>query len=187
MSAIINLFRKSQKNQIPEQIPIKIEQKDSFKVLEDISNANYKNKLFCCPKCKQKAILTLNPKDFTISYNCQNNHNMSNINYITFYNDKNYIKNQSEIYCQQCKIEKLDYNSYLSCNTCHTKLCVNCINKHKYIYSHNNYGIVDNSKNKCSKHDVDISQYCKKCKENLCVFCLKKMKKMSIIIMMKIY
>ena len=175
MSAIINLFRKSHKIPIQSQSPVKIKPKDSFKSIEGLDD-NYltKNKVFCCPKCKQKAILTLNPKNFTVSYDCQNNHNQSNINYITFYNDKNYVKYQSDIICQQCKIEKLNYNNYLCCNNCHFKLCNNCIIKHKYIYSHNNYRIVDNSTNKCSKHDVDISHYCKKCKENLCVFCLKK-------------
>ena len=50
----------------------------------------------------------------------------------------------------------------------------NCILKHKLEYSHDNFGIIDDSLNKCPKHFIDISQYCKTCKINLCTFCLQK-------------
>ena len=149
----------------------KEEKKESFETIKDenIKNENY----FCCSKCRQRILISLNPTNFSLSYNCQNNHKESNIKYNKFYSE-NYINKQLELLCQQCKQEKLNYNNILSCNTCHIQLCANCILKHKFVYSHTNFGIIDNSLNKCSKHNIDISQYCKTCKKNLCVFCLKK-------------
>ena len=149
----------------------KEEGKESFETIKDdnIKNENY----FCCSKCRQRILISLNPINFSLSYSCQNNHKESNIKYNKFYND-NYINKPQELLCQQCKQEKLNYNNILSCNTCHIQLCANCILKHKFVYSHTNFGIIDNSLNKCSKHNIDISQYCKTCKNNLCVFCLQK-------------
>ena len=149
----------------------KEEKKESFETIkdDDIKNENY----FCCSKCRQRILISLNPINFSLSYNCQNNHKESNIKYNKFYSE-NYINKLNELLCQQCKQEKLNYNNILSCNTCHIQLCANCILKHKFVYSHTNFGIIDNSLNKCSKHNIDISQYCKTCQNNLCVFCMKK-------------
>ena len=149
----------------------KEERKESYGTIKDESkkNENY----FCCSKCRQRILISLNPINFSLSYNCQNNHKESNIKYNKFYSE-NYINKQLELLCQQCKQEKLNYNNILSCNTCHIQLCENCILKHKNEYSHTNFGIINNSLNKCSKHNIDISQYCKTCKNNLCVFCLQK-------------
>lgn len=108
-----------------------------------------------------------------VTYNCPNNHKKEKIQYNKFYNEK-YISKKPEILCQQCKQEKLNYNNILSCNTCQTQLCTDCILKHKFLYSHTNFGIIDNSINKCNQHNIDISQYCKTCKNNLCVFRIKK-------------
>ena len=144
---------------------------NTFKTIEDdLTNEKY----FCCPKCKQRISIVLNPENFSLSYNCQNNHKESNINYNIFYKNKNFVCQEPELFCQQCKKEKLLHNNLLSCSTCHLQLCINCILNHKYLYSHNNFGISDNSINKCKKHEIDISQYCKTCNKNLCVFCLKK-------------
>ena len=167
MSSLVSLFKKTEKvskNQVPAP------QNINFKTIEE----NLDNdKFFSCPKCKDRISIILNPANFVLSYKCKNNHIESNINYSNFYSEK-YISHPLEIFCQLCKKEKLQSNNILSCNTCHLQLCINCILKHKLLYTHNNYSIVDNSINKCAKHEIDISQYCKTCRKNLCVFCLKK-------------
>ena len=162
-----SLFKKKERN--IKNPPLEI--KNIVKVKEDNS---LNNKYFCCPKCKEKISISLNSDNFSLSYNCKNNHKESNINFNNFYNNKIYINHQPEIFCQQCKNEKLENNNILICNTCNIHLCISCILKHKSIYSHGNFGMIDNSINKCSQHNIDISQYCKTCKKNLCVFCLKK-------------
>ena len=85
--------------------------------LETIKNENY----FCCSKCRQRILISLNPNDFSLSYKCQNNHEEPNIKYNKFYNE-NYINKQLELLCQQCKQEKLNYNNILTCKTCHIQL-----------------------------------------------------------------
>jgi len=146
------------------------ERKESFETIKDenIKNENY----FCCPKCRQRILISLNPNNFSLSYICQKNHKESNIKYNNFYNE-NYIYKQLDFLCQQCK-QKLNYNNILSCNICHIQLCSKCILKHINEYSHTNFGIINNSLNKCSKHNIDISLYCKTCKNNLCAFCMQK-------------
>jgi len=163
--SFISFFKKK------KSVEKKEERIESFETVKDdnIKTENY----FCCSKCRQRILISLNPINFSLSYSCQNNHKESNIKYNKFYNE-NHINKQPELLCQQCKQEKLNYNNILSCNTCHIQLCANCILNHKFLYSHTNFGIIDNSLNKCSKHNIDISQYCKTCKNNLCVFCLQK-------------
>ena len=167
MSSLISLFKKNK-----EKSDKNPKDNNSFKTIEGEDSLN--DKFFCCPKCNQRITISLNPSNFSLSYNCINNHTESNINYNNFYNNKKYINNIPEFLCKECKTEKLNNNNMFTCNSCQFQLCVNCIIKHKFIYSHTNFGIIDNSINKCPKHNIDISQYCKTCKENLCVFCLKK-------------
>ena len=167
MSSLISLFKKNK-----EKSDIDSKEKSTFKTIEEEDSLN--DKFFCCPKCNQRILISLNPLDFSLSYSCKNNHTESNINYNNFYNNKKYINHSPEILCKECKTEKLNHNNILTCNSCQFQLCVNCIIKHKFIYSHTNFAIIDNNINKCPKHNIDISQYCKTCKENLCVFCLKK-------------
>ena len=167
MSSLMSLFKKTEKNSKNQPAA---PQNINFKTIDgNLDNDKY----FSCPTCKERISIILNPTNFSLSYNCKNNHKESNINYSNFYKDK-YISKAPEIFCQLCKKEKLQSNNILSCNTCHLQLCINCILKHKFLYIHNNYSIIDNSINKCTKHEIDISQYCKTCHKNLCVFCLKK-------------
>ena len=164
MTSFMSFFKKTERilnNQPPHQ------------TLKTIDGNLHDDKFFACPKCKQRISIKLNPTNLSLSYTCKNNHKESNINFNNFYSDK-YISHTPEILCQQCKIEKLPSNSIFSCNICQFKLCADCILKHKFIYNHKNYGIIDNTNNKCYKHDVDVSQYCNTCQQNLCVFCLKK-------------
>ena len=166
MKSITSLFNNKQKDNNGSN-------SENNNYLKAIDNDILNNKFFCCPKCKKKISISLNPANFSLSYNCQNAHKESNISYNFFYKEKKYTNNIPDIFCQQCKNQKLEHNKILSCTTCHFQLCLDCIMKHKNIYSHNSYGISDNSINKCQKHKIDISHYCKTCKENLCVFCLK--------------
>ena len=146
----------------------KINQKDKT------NNITSDNNYFCCPKCKEKILISLNPSNFSVSYNCENNHNETNLDYNFFYN-KRYINSNNEILCQQCKKVKLNNNKIIVCNNCNIKLCSTCLIKHKNNYKqHKNFGIIYNSVKKCPKHDIDISQYCETCKKNLCTFCSSK-------------
>ena len=164
MTSFMSFFKKTEKN---------LKNQPTEQTLKTI-DANFDDdKFFACPKCKQRISIKLNPTNLSLSYTCKNNHKESNINFNNFYSEK-YISHPPEILCQQCKKEKLPSNGVFSCNTCQFKLCSDCILKHKYIYNHTNFGIIDNTNNKCTKHDIDISQYCNTCQQNLCVFCLKK-------------
>ena len=160
-----------------------------FKKTEDILNKKkkinhrdeikYNNKnldkddYFCCPKCKERILISLNPENFSLSYDCENNHKETNLDYNIFYQNR-YINKLSNRICQQCKKEKLNNNKTINCNICNMKLCGTCIIQHKNMYKHNNFGLIYNSIKKCSIHDLDVSQFCKSCKKNLCTFCLKK-------------
>ena len=132
-----------------------------------------KEHYFCCPKCKEKLLISLNPSNFSLNYHCENENNGTNIDYYSFCQNK-YINRNSNIFCQQCKKEKLKINKIIVCNVCNMKLCGNCILQHKSMYKHYNFGIINNSIQKCPKHYLDISQFCKTCKKNLCTFCVKK-------------
>ena len=169
MKNIISLFTKAGPNSTKYT---KINQKDEFKFnsIDHTILKNDENPYFCCPKCKESILISLNPLNFTLSYNCKNNHKENNLDYNIFYSQR-YIKNNYNKSCQKCKKEKLDKNKIINCNICNMKLCEICILKHKNIY-HNNLGLISISPQKCFKHDIDISQFCKTCRENLCNFCL---------------
>lgn len=145
----------------------KINQKDETKF------NNTKDNFFCCPRCKERILIALNPSNFSLSYNCENNHKETNIDYCNFYQNR-YINGHTNKYCQQCKKEKLSNNKTINCNICKMKLCGTCIVQHQKMYNHKNFGLTYNSIKKCPIHDLDISQFCKTCKKNLCTFCLKK-------------
>ena len=148
----------------------KLNQYEQIKNPED--NESNNNDYFCCPKCKERILISLNPSNFTVSYNCENNHEETHLDYNFFYNNR-YI-NKNSLICQQCKKEKINNNKIIICSVCNMKLCGICILKHKNTYKHNNFGLIYNSVKKCSKHDLDISQFCKTCQKNLCTFCVKK-------------
>ena len=134
-----------------------------------------KNNFFSCPRCDERILITLNPINFSLSYNCENNHEERNLDYNIFYQNR-YINGNSKKVCQQCKKEKLNNNKTIYCTFCNMKLCGTCIVNHKNIYKHNNFGLLYNSVKKCLIHDIDISLYCKTCNKNLCSFCVKKNK-----------
>ena len=150
-----------------------INHKEDIKYINN--NKFNKDDFFCCPKCKERIIITLNPSNFSLSYNCENNHTETNLDYCTFYQNK-YINRNTNRFCQQCNKEKLSNNKTINCSICNMKLCGACILQHKKMYKHNNFGLIYNSIKKCSLHDLDISQFCKTCKKNLCTFCLKNNK-----------
>ena len=133
-----------------------------------------KDRFFCCPKCKERILISLNPSNFSLNYNCDNDHEETNLDYNSFYQSK-YINRESNRYCQQCKKEKLNINKIINCNICNMKVCGACVLKHKKIYKHDNFEIIYNNLiKKCPKHHLDISMFCNTCKENLCLFCVKK-------------
>ena len=134
-----------------------------------------KNNFFSCPKCDERILIALNPINFSLSYNCENNHEERNLDYNIFYQNR-YINGNKNKLCQQCKKEKLNINKTIYCTICNMKLCGTCMLNHKNIYKHNNFGLMYNSIKKCNKHYMDISLYCKTCNKNLCSFCAKKNK-----------
>ena len=161
---MISLFKKTEEILSKKK---KINQKEEMKL------NNNKDNFFCCPRCKERILISLNPSNFSLSYNCENNHKETNLDYCNFYQNR-YINGHSNKYCQQCKKEKLNNNKTINCNICKMKLCGTCILQHQKMYNHKNFGLIYNSIKKCSIHDLDVSQFCKTCKKNLCTFCLKK-------------
>ena len=161
---MISLFKKTEEILSKKK---KINQKEEMKL------NNNKDNFFCCPRCKERILISLNPSNFSLSYNCENNHKETNLDYCNFYQNR-YINGHSNKYCQQCKKEKLNNNKTINCNICKMKLCGTCIVQHQKMYNHKNFGLTYNSIKKCPIHDLDISQFCKTCKKNLCTFCLKK-------------
>ena len=149
--------------------------KTKINKLHENKTAFNKNNFFSCPRCDERILITLNPINFSLSYNCENNHEERNLDYNIFYQNR-YINGNSKKVCQQCKKEKLNNNKTIYCTFCNMKLCGTCIVNHKNIYKHNNFGLSYNSVKKCLLHDIDISLYCKTCNKNLCSFCVKKNK-----------
>ena len=149
--------------------------KDYIKIYSN-DKPSFNNDYFYCPKCKERVLITLNPSNFNLSYNCENNHKEYNIDYNIFYNKK-YIHNNSDNICQICKKENLDNKQIIKCTNCNKKLCEICIMQHKNIYNHNNFELLMNiTTKKCIIHNMDISHLCKTCNKNMCIFCLKKNK-----------
>ena len=161
---MMSLFKKT------EEI---LSKKKTINQKEEMKLNNNKDNFFCCPRCRERILISLNPSNFSLSYNCENNHKETNLDYCNFYQNR-YINGNSKKYCQQCKKEKLNNNKTINCNICKMKLCGTCILHHQKMYNHKNFGLIYNSIKKCSIHDLDISQFCKTCKKNLCTFCLKK-------------
>ena len=150
---------------------------DIFSKKKKLNNENKisltKNNFFSCPKCDERILITLNPINFSLSYNCLNNHEERNLDYNIFYQNR-YINGNSIKLCQQCKREKLNINKIIYCTICNMKLCSACILNHKKDYKHNNFSLMYNFIKKCAKHDIDFSAFCKNCKKNLCSLCIKK-------------
>ena len=166
MSILISLSKKTEKI-LKRAKKTQIIEEDNIQ-----SNNTINNDYFCCPKCKERILIKLNPENFSLSYNCENNHKESNIDYNNFYN-KRYIYKNSNIFCQQCNKEKLNNIKKIKCSICNKTLCTNCIIKHKAQTKHNNYEIINDSFKKCLIHNIDISMFCKTCQKNICIFCLK--------------
>ena len=78
--SLISFFKKKGK------VENKEERKESFESIKDEKIKN--EKYFCCSKCRQRILISLNPNNFSLSYNCQNNHKESNIKYNKFYSEK---------------------------------------------------------------------------------------------------
>ena len=168
MKNLITLFKKT------EEI---LTRKKKINQNEDKENITIDNSYFCCPRCRERILITLNPKNFTVSYKCKNNHQETKLDYNLFYNDR-YINKINDIFCGKCKTEKLN-NKIIKCNICNINLCEACVFKHKKEFKHDNFGFNNNLINKCPKHDFDISQYCETCEKNLCSFCLQKNEKVQ--------
>ena len=149
----------------------KVNQNEGSK-FSDINGKN-ENDYFCCPKCKERILISLDPLNYSLSYICENKHEETKIDYNFFYSN-NYIYSNSSIFCQQCNKEKLNKNKFISCSKCNMKICNTCIIKHRNLNKHNNYNIIYNSIKKCSKHDNDITHFCKTCHKNLCLSCVQK-------------
>ena len=168
MKNLITLFKKT------EELLTK---KKKINQNEDKENITTDKNYFCCPKCKEGILISLNPKNFTVSYKCKNNHQETKLDYNLFYNDR-YISKNNDLFCDKCKKEKLN-NKIIKCNVCNINLCEICIIKHNKENKHNNFLVNNDLINKCPEHDIDISQFCKTCEKNLCSFCLQKGEKMK--------
>ena len=139
--------------------------KDNNKNIIYYPTCNYK-------KCNGLLNLTINPNNFSISYNCQNNknHDRSCIYFKTF--EKYYLEKEENFTCINCSnIEKNQIFQCLDCEKMHSNsnFCTFCLfkdcekNNHKNFISYNKY--------KCKIHHMDFSDYCKNCKKNICIKC----------------
>ena len=82
MKNLISLFKKT------EAI---LTNKRKINQIKEIDNILNDNSHFCCPRCKEQILITFNPNNFSVSYNCINNHKETNLDYNIFYNER-YIK-----------------------------------------------------------------------------------------------
>ena len=128
-----------------------------------------------CRECKGLLSFKIQPINFTIEFECENdrNHNKNNIYFKTF--ERFYLKEKDILQCSTCKIN-LENSEYFNCDICKNNFCCKCfiediqMNGHKNIINNNYY----NHNNKCLIHHYEFIEYCLNCKTNICILCIKK-------------
>ena len=126
-----------------------------------------KSNYIICPKCKEKAKISVD-ENYQISlYECKNGHKKSGILLKEF--EETQLIDESKIKCDACKKEKKsDNTNFFSCCTCKLNLCPKCKNKHDKEHLIVNYNDKDFY---CNTHKEKFIGYCLDCKKDLCSLC----------------
>ena len=127
-----------------------------------------------CQDCKGLLNFKIQPLNFSIDYECDNNktHNKSDIYFKVF--EKFYLKEREVLKCCSCKLN-LENAEYFNCDICKNIYCCKCyiediqINGHKNIINN-----IKNYNNKCINHYNEFIGYCLNCKTNICILCIKE-------------
>ena len=128
----------------------------------------YNSKDIICPKCGEKACITINNYKVKI-FGCKNGHQINDILLNEFERTQN--GNNINIFCNNCNINsnlKGSNHNFFWCRECKQNLCEIC--KLNHDKKHN---IHDNEyKNYiCNIHNDFYCIYCKDCEKNLCLSC----------------
>ena len=136
--------------------------------------SNDKIYLPSCKECKSILTFKIQPLNFSIDYECENNknHNKNNIYFKTF--ERFYLREKNLISCSKCHII-LENNQFFECKKCKFIFCSDC-----YIEEKNNHkNIRNNNNNICLIHNIAFTFYCFYCSKNICIFCLKNSEHMG--------
>ena len=126
-----------------------------------------KSNYIICPKCKEKAKISVD-ENYQITLNeCKNGHKEIGILLKEF--EETQLIDESKIKCDACKKEKKSDNTYFfSCSKCKLNLCPKCKNKHDKEHFIVNYNDKDFY---CNIHNEKFIGYCLDCKKDLCSLC----------------
>ena len=124
-----------------------------------------------CKECNGFLNITIQPLNFSIEYECENNknHKKSNIYFKNF--ERFYLKEKELIKCFKCHIN-LENSQFYNCEKCKNIYCGKCLLEdikepsHKHILNEKYH-------NRCLIHNNDFTEYCFNCKTNICIFCIK--------------
>ena len=122
-----------------------------------------------CQKCDSILDIKINPENFTIDFECENDssHNRSNIFFKTF--ERFYLKKKEALKCNKCSSSGND--AYFHCDDCKLLYCKKCLSEDIKINDHTNFEQFD--ENKCPIHKINFIEYCFDCRKNLCIYCIK--------------
>ena len=131
-----------------------------------------KSNYIICPKCGEKASLSI--KDFKLSISgCNHKHNTEELELKEL--EKTQLIDQSKIHCNNCNSLKSDSNEnkFFFCLQCKQNLCPGCKNIH--VESHKDY-IKDYEEIQfyCQIHFDEYSFYCNDCEKDCCPKCKKE-------------
>ena len=137
----------------------------------DKSASLKKSNYIICPKCYQKARISIDNNYQICLYECKNNHKSQRIKLKDF--EKKQLIDESKIICDICKKEDKsneNQNCFYTCCSCDYNLCSGCKNIHE-----KNHFIVDYEDKDfyCYKHNEAFICYCTDCKEDICLSCEK--------------
>ena len=122
-----------------------------------------------CQKCSGILNIKINPLNFSIEYDCENNesHKDKNIYFKSF--ERFYLKEKGLKQCSNCLII-LENSEFFECYICKKKYCCRCYIKDVQENGHkckdNNY-----TNNRCPIHYNDLTEYCYNCNKNICISC----------------
>ena len=118
--------------------------------------------------------IDINPKEFTLDYECDKNeeHKGQNIYFKTF--ERFYLKEMNKDKCKRCNCF-LENNLKYQCKSCENYFCSSCFIFHKHIKQNVNNLLIISTK--CQNHNANVVYYCLACKEYLCSYCLKNKNK----------
>ena len=145
--------------------------------VDDDSNKFKKSDYIICPKCNERAYISIKDFKFTI-YGCKNGHITENLNINEF--TKSQSIDQSKILCNNCNISKFEINNdeFFRCYTCEQNVCNICKNSHEKSHILKSYELYNYY---CDLHCDLYINYCDDCKIDLCAFCEKDHKNHKII------